>query len=84
MARTLFADGFDDAVIGIDLNAEVPRVVYGIEKMIFILMHRDSMAEDEAVEFLDYNVFSAYLGEGTPIYMNQMSADEIKEILWEM
>lgn len=84
MGLTLFADGFDDAVIGIDLNGEVPRVVYGIEKMIFILMHMDGMAEDEAIEFLEYNVFSAYLGEGTPIYMNQMSVDEIKETLWEM
>ena len=82
MGLTLFADGFDDAIMGVDLNSEVPRVVYSVEKMVFILMHRDDMSEDEALEYLDFNVFQAYLGEGTPIYMNQMSSDEIKEILW--
>jgi hypothetical protein len=83
MAMTLFADGFDDAIIGMDMNSEVYRVVYGVEKMIFILMHRDSMSEEEALEYLEYNVFSAYLGEGTPIYIYQMLADEAKELLWQ-
>lgn len=83
MSMTLFADGFDDAIIGMDMNSEVYRAVYGIEKMIFILMHRDSMSEEEATEYLEYNVFSAYLGEGTPIYIYQMSADEAKEMLWQ-
>lgn len=80
---TLFADGFDDAIIGMDMNSDVYRVVYGVEKMIFILMHRDSMTEEEALEYLEYNVFSAYLGEGTPIYIYQMLADEAKELLWQ-
>lgn len=83
MGLTLFADGFDDAVIGIDMNSDVPRVVYGVEKMIFILMHRDGMSEEEALEYLEYNVFSSYLGAGTPIYINQMSSDEIKDIIWQ-
>lgn len=83
MAMTLFADGFDDAIIGMDMNSDVYRVVYGVEKMIFILMHRDSMSEEEALEYLEYNVFSAYLGEGTPIYIYQMLADEAKELLWQ-
>ena len=52
MGATLFADGFDDAIIGMDMNGEVYRVVYGIEKMVFILMHRDGMTEEEAVEYL--------------------------------
>jgi len=82
MGLTLFADGFDDAIMGVDLNSEVPRVVYSVEKMVFILMRRDYMSEEEALEFLDFNVFQSYLGEGTPIYMNQMSGDEIKDILW--
>jgi hypothetical protein len=82
MGLTLFADGFDDAIMGVDLNSEVPRVVYSVEKMVFILMHRDDMSEEEANDYLDFNVFQAYLGEGTPIYMNQMSGEEIKEILW--
>ena len=77
MSFTLFADGFDDAVVGLDTTSDVPRVVYSIEKMTFILMHRDGMSEEEAIEFIDFNVTSAYLGgEGTPIYINQMGYNE--------
>jgi len=83
MGATLFADGFDNAIIGVDMNSEVPRVVYGIEKMIFILMHDDNMTEEEAIEYLDYNVFSSYLGIGTPIYIYQMTSDEVKDMIWQ-
>ena len=77
MSFTLFADGFDDAVIGLDTTGGIPRVVYSIDKMVFILMHRDGMSEEEAIEFIDFKVTSAYLGgEGTPIYINQMGYNE--------
>lgn len=77
MSFTLFADGFDDAVVGLDTTSDVPRVVYSVDKMVFILMHRDGMSEEEAVEFIDFNVTSSYLGgEGTPIYINQMGYNE--------
>lgn len=88
MSYTLFADGFDDAVIGLDTTGDIPRVVYCVDKMVFILMHRDSMTEEEAVEFIDFNVTSAYLGgEGAPIYINQMkyneAIDTIESLLWD-
>ena len=32
-------------------------------------MQRDGMTEEEAVEFFDFNIECAYVGEFTPIYM---------------
>lgn len=85
MNFTLYADGFDEAIIGLEMNGSLPRVVYSIEKMVFILMQRDSMTEEEAVEFISFNVTSAYLGgEGTPIYINQFNKEEIEEIIDDM
>ena len=64
----LTADGFDDALVGCTYGANVVAV-YDINKMIEILMAEGTDYED-AVDFLDYNVVGAYLGEKTPLYVN--------------
>ena len=63
----LKADGFDDAVIGVceDFNSP-PRLVYSVSKCLDILM--EEMDEMEAMEYFDYNVSGAYVGEKTPIW----------------
>jgi len=62
----LKADGFDDAVIGID--PESMRLVYDRNKMFDILVNQ-GMTMEEAVEYLEFNTFCAYVGEKTPIYI---------------
>ena len=64
----LFADGLDKAIIGFAENDW--RVVYSKEKCIEILMKDDDMPEEEALEYLEYNTFNAYVGEKTPIWVN--------------
>jgi len=61
----LFADGFDDAIIGI-CPASL-RVVYSRTKAINILS--EDMSLEDAVEFAEYNTFAAYVGERTPIWV---------------
>ena len=63
----LKADGFDDAVIGTCYNTG--RIVYSIERMLAILMERDGMSMEEAIEFFDFNIAGAYVGEMTPMYV---------------
>lgn len=63
----LKADGFDDAVIGIEERSG--RLVYDIDLMIHILIKDEEMSEEDAIEYLDYNVIGAYVGEQTPIYI---------------
>ena len=59
------SDNFDDAVVGIEVNTL--RLVYSIDKMIAILTK--DMSYEDAIEYLDFNVFSAYVGERKPIYI---------------
>jgi hypothetical protein len=67
----LFADGFDDAIIGVARGfGEAPVVAYDRAKCIEILS-RD-MPEDEAEEFFSFNVIGAYVGESTPIYIERV------------
>jgi hypothetical protein len=59
------ADNFDDAVVGIEVNTL--RLVYSIDKMIATLT--EDMSYEDAIAYLDFKVFSAYVGERTPIYI---------------
>ncbi len=60
----LKADGFDDAIIGIDWNNM--RLIYSVKKCIDIIAK--DMSEEDAIEYFEYNVGSAYVGEKTPIW----------------
>jgi hypothetical protein len=60
----LKADGFDKAIIGLD--EATMRLIYSVKKCIAILTY--NMSEEDALEYLNYNVISAYVGEKTPIW----------------
>ena len=62
----MLADGLDDALAGLDTKG---RAIYFVSEIIGILMHRDGMTEEEAIDFFDFNIEGAYVGEYTPIYM---------------
>jgi len=60
----LKADGFDDAIIGIDDISM--RLIYSVSKCLEIL--KKDMDEEEAIEYFDFNVKYAYVGDKTPIW----------------
>lgn len=63
----LFADGFDDAIIGFEPN--LWKVVYSRQKCIEVLSKEDDMNEEEALDYLEYNTFNAYVGDKTPVWV---------------
>jgi hypothetical protein len=65
--EVMFADGFDDAIVGLEPSSL--RVIYDINSMVLILTKDDEMTTSEAIEYLEYNVLNAYVGEKTPIYI---------------
>jgi len=60
----LRADGFDEAIIGVDENEM--RLVYSVSKCIEILC-RD-MSEEDAIKHFYYNVSDSYVGDKTPVW----------------
>ena len=67
----LFADGLDDAIIGICPNSL--KIVYSREMVIRCLIKDDEMSEEDAIEYAEYNTFAAYVGERTPIWVEDLS-----------
>ena len=66
-----FADGLDDAIIGFDPNSW--QVVYSRTKVIKVLQERDGMTEEEAIEYAEYNIFGAFIGDSTPVWAEDFS-----------
>ena len=59
-------NGFDDAIIGVEESVE-QKLIYDIDKIAEILITRDQMTEDDAYEYISFNITSAYVGEKTQI-----------------
>jgi hypothetical protein len=60
----LKADGFDEAIIGIEDYSM--RLIYSVSKCIEVL--KKDMSEEDAIEYFEFNVKGAYVGEQTPIW----------------
>lgn len=69
----LVADGFDDAILGVALSGvnREPAVVYSVNKVLAILM-TEGMDEMEAQEYFEFNILGAYVGENTPIFIDEI------------
>ena len=78
-ADALFADGFDDAIIGFDATGGC--AVYDYNKCLEILcspvppeqieaFKGYNMSREEAHEYMEFNVVSAYVGDFTPIFIH--------------
>lgn len=81
--QTMFADGFEGAVVGITYTNGTRKAVYDVDIMVAILMQRDKMTQEDAIEYLEYNVLNTYVGEGTPIYMYSGSYTDVLEYIEE-
>jgi hypothetical protein len=65
----LQADGLEAALIGTGRQFTQELMVYSVSKVLEILMTRDGMSYEEAREFYDFNIVGAYVGQGTPVFV---------------
>ena len=69
--EALLADGFEDALIGVGQQFNKTLAVYDRQRCIEILMERDGMSDEEAVEYFEFNLTGACVGENTPIFFEK-------------
>ena len=68
-------DGFDSALIGVstvwqrtgDTSERIDTLIYNGDTIVTILMHESGLSEEEAMEYISYNIEGAYVGKNTPI-----------------
>lgn len=78
-------EGFDDAILGVGaiVTGEGPEIVlvYDLQIMADILIDRDEMDREDAIEYLMYNVVDAYMGQTGPCFVNRVPAGMTPEEL---
>jgi hypothetical protein len=73
-------DRLNDAIIGTGGRCGMEEVfVYSYDKILDILMTEDEMTEREAIDYIEYNIAGAYVGELTPILVR--SLDELEKFI---
>jgi hypothetical protein len=76
----LKADGFEAAFIGIIVRCgQLPLYCYDYELALQVLMKRDKMERGDAIEFMEFNVVGAWVGQGTPAFLNKCTLEEAEE-----
>ena len=64
---------FDEAIIGVASNSVgMMAVAYSEPKVIDLLIKHDRMTPDEAMEYYQFNILGAYLGENTPVFIDDV------------
>lgn len=66
----LILDGFNEAILGVEDNQM--KIVYSSKKIISLLISNDEMSYEDAMEHFDYNIRGSYVGEKTPIFVDDI------------
>lgn len=79
--KSILFDGFEMAFMGMlrKYGQTAPIAVYDYAKCIQILMDRDGMGQDDAIEWLEFNTLGAYIGEYTPVMLLRCNLSEFIE-----
>ena len=65
--QMLVANEFEDARVGILRRAgQTDIVIYSYQRCVEILKERENLSEEEAEEWMEYNVLGSWMGDGTP------------------
>ena len=74
-------DGLDEAIVGLGQQFDKPpRIIYDYAKCVEIFMSMNDWSSEEAIEWMDFNVMGAYVGEGTPIFRFEFDESEFGEV----
>lgn len=61
---------FDPCVIGIAERIGLRVAAYDAARVIQALIEHDGMDEDEACEWFEFNIRGAWVGEGSPVFVD--------------
>ena len=62
-------DGLDSCIVGMSTDG---RAIYSLDSLVEHFQVYEEMSEEDAVEYVDYNIVGAYVGEYTPIHMHTL------------
>jgi len=80
MTEPLAADGLEQALIGLGTQGDRVLLVYDLAAVRELLVTQ-GCAEDEVDDYISFNITSAWVGPGTPVFLERMTMEEVRERL---
>ncbi len=77
---TLAADGLEEALIGLGTQGPHVLLVYDLAAVRALLVAQ-GCGEGEVDEYIAYNIIGAWVGPGTPVFVERMTMEEVRERL---
>ena len=74
--QLIVADGYDEAFIGVGYRGGERFAAYDHDKLIGILMKRDEMSREDALDFFEFNIAGSSIGDSMPVYVDVMPLAE--------
>ena len=79
----LLADGFEKAFMGYVTQFNTTLACYNYDKCIQIMVKRNGMTEEEAFEYMEFNVTGAFVGKYTPCFFHKISLKQFDDMCRE-
>ncbi len=65
-------DGHDNAIIGAgEVGSDGEYILVYSEQRILLNLMDEGMDQEEAIEFYEFNIAGCYIGEGTPLIIDE-------------
>ena len=80
MTDPLAADGLEEALLGLGTQGDRLLLIYDLAAVRRVLVAQ-GCAEDEVDEYIAFNVTGAWMGPGTPVFVEPMTMAEVRERL---
>ena len=78
----IIAEGFEAAFLGVAKRCGQPDLALYSRAIALEVLKKD-MPEHEAIEYFDFNVAGAWVGEETPLWLDEMTLEEYSDALEE-
>ena len=77
------ADGYEDAFVGTTISAFSRKqvAIYDYDKCLFILVDKYGLDDETAIAWFDFNVLGSWVGDDTPIFINQHNIKDIEDYI---
>lgn len=70
----MFADGFDGAIIGVSERFGSEPIIFYDKNKVIKKLQSQGMTYEEALEYYDFNIVGAYVGEKTPGFIDTIKS----------
>jgi len=77
-------DGYDEALLGLSTQCGGEECAcYDYEKLVEVTQRQFKCDQQEAQEYVDFNIVGCYINERTPTIVNRMTREEIDDLVSE-